>query len=253
MVRAPGAKCLPAAVSGFSLRALRRWRVALPQKPRQPGALRPRWGSSLLLALALLATGAGPAMAHKLILFANADGATIHGKAYFLGGAPAQDLAVTAYDPQNAQLATATTDQQGEFSLTASFRCDHRLVVETSDGHAAEFTLRADQLAADLPPRGETTGSAPETHPSPGPAAHAEPADPARPKSDAGAAPCAELRALRADVAALQEQLTHFENQARLRDLLGGIGYILGLAGIAFFFLGARRKQSAEAADRETS
>jgi nickel transport protein len=201
----------------------------------------------LLLALAAVALLAGPAAAHKLIVFASAEGATIHGKAYFQGGAPARGLAVTAFDPQGAELARTTTDEQGEFTLTAEFRCDYRLVVETLDGHGAEFPLQAEQLPADLPPRGETAApphpQGEHSHPHAG---HSHPHPPVEPSE--------QLRALRADVAALQEQLTQYENRTRLRDVLGGIGYILGLAGIAFYFLGVRRnKQAGEATDREAS
>jgi len=199
-----------------------------------------------LLALAAVTVSAAPAAAHKLFVFASAEGATIHGEAYFQGGAPARGLAVTAFDPQGAELARTTTDDQGEFTLTAEFRCDHRLVVETPDGHGAEFTLRAGQLPADLPPRDEAAGP---PHPQDEhPHAHIEHSH--HPPSSE---PSEELRALRADVAALQEQLTRYENRTRLRDVLGGIGYILGLAGIAFYFLGVRRKQAAEGADREAS
>jgi len=42
----------------------------------------------------------------------------------------------------------------------------------------------------------------------------------------------------------LQRQLEAHERQTRLRDILGGIGYILGVAGIAFYLLGRRRGRS---------
>jgi len=58
---------------------------------------------------------------------------------------------------------------------------------------------------------------------------------------------------LAAQVAALQGQLAELriaqdrhENKVRLHDVLGGIGYILGLMGLAFYFLGVRRKGKAE-------
>jgi len=215
-------------------------------------------GVCLLLWLAALPASAE---AHKLIVFANAEGATIHGKAYFLGGTPARGLAVTAFGPQGAELDQTTTDEKGEFTMEAQFGCDHRLVVETPDGHEAEFTLRAEQLPSDLPPPDEAAEPRPQdehahsSHDGHSHAGHSHPhgehshhppsAEPATSKNT-GAGPSGELRALRADVAALQEQLTRYENRTRLRDVLGGIGYILGLAGIAFYFLGTRRKAAAE-------
>ena len=40
----------------------------------------------------------------------------------------------------------------------------------------------------------------------------------------------------------LRRELQEWRNQERLRDILGGIGYLLGMCGIAFYFLGTRRR-----------
>lgn len=48
---------------------------------------------------------------------------------------------------------------------------------------------------------------------------------------------------LLAEVAALRDQLHEYEQRVRLRDILGGIGYIVGIAGLAFYFLGVRCKR----------
>jgi nickel transport protein len=39
----------------------------------------------------------------------------------------------------------------------------------------------------------------------------------------------------------LREQLEAYESKTRLHDTLGGIGYIVGIAGIAFYFMGRRK------------
>ena len=51
------------------------------------------------------------------------------------------------------------------------------------------------------------------------------------------------LEALEEKIVQLQNQLSGYEQKTRLRDVLGGIGYIVGVAGIAFYFLGVRRQQ----------
>ncbi len=40
----------------------------------------------------------------------------------------------------------------------------------------------------------------------------------------------------------LVREIRRLEEQVWLHDILGGIGYIAGLAGLAFYFLGVRRK-----------
>jgi nickel transport protein len=41
----------------------------------------------------------------------------------------------------------------------------------------------------------------------------------------------------------LRREFQDFRQEVRWHDVLGGIGYIVGVAGIAFYFLGVRRKE----------
>ncbi len=196
---------------------------------------------AFLFVLALL-LGASPAVAHSLHVFAEGDGTVIRGKAYFRGGSPAIDAQVMAFGPEGRKLGEARTDAQGAFTLPAPYRCDYRLLVVTDDGHGAEFRVPAEELSATLPPpggdgdageHGESHGGAPAA-----PAAPAEvPPAPGRPGPVAE-----ELAAIRSQISSLREQLAQYEQRTRLRDALGGIGYILGLAGIGFY-VAARRAE----------
>ena len=49
-------------------------------------------------------------------------------------------------------------------------------------------------------------------------------------------------------LAGLRADLDRYKNELRLRDVLGGVGYILGIMGIVFYFLGVRRKEKRAAA-----
>ena len=168
--------------------------------------------------VALLATGwmlpASPAFAHHLHVFASADpdGMTIRGSVYFRSGTPARNATLIAHDPAGEEIGRTKTDQQGEFSLEAKYHCDHRLLVDAGEGHGAQFTVKAAELSAALPPRGDAPGSA------------------------------GRLEAVHAQLVELRKQLNQYEQSLRLRDILGGIGYIVGIAGVAFYLLGMRRK-----------
>jgi nickel transport protein len=50
-------------------------------------------------------------------------------------------------------------------------------------------------------------------------------------------------QALGRQIRGLREQIEGYEEQVRFRDVLGGIGYIFGVAGIAFYFLGRRQQR----------
>ena len=48
-------------------------------------------------------------------------------------------------------------------------------------------------------------------------------------------------------VAAMRLQLHEFEHRRRLQDVIGALGYIFGLAGVAFYVLGRRKSTDVEA------
>jgi len=129
-------------------------------------------------------------------------------------------------------------------------RCDYKVVVDAGDGHQEQCTVPADEFPDDLP------GLEGAEHPSaavpddarPGPNAEPETALPFEPGGDlAGASGRPELESsiesLARQVAALRKDVDRYRNELRLHDVLGGIGYILGLMGISFYFLGSRRKE----------
>ncbi len=230
----------------------RAWSAAKPREvvPLQLlGLLRRACLAGAVLAVVL--GSAASAAAHQLYVFANAEGRTIHGEAYFRGRVPAQDLPVRIYDPAGRELGQTQTDEKGEFTFEAREQCDHRFVVETGDGHRAEYVVPASELAGAEPraalPGSEQTSegpAAPEATAGAGePAGTDQQAEQAR-SSPAEPVPlAARIEALQSQVGALRQDLQQYEQTMRLRDVLGGIGYIVGLAGVAFYFLGMRRKQ----------
>jgi nickel transport protein len=183
--------------------------------------------------LAVLLFGSGAAFAHKIKVFASVEGGRIQGYVYFPGGSRAANLTVVALNPNGQRLAEAVTDANGDFSFEVRERCDHQLVVETADGHRATFLVEAKDLAP-----GQAEIPAAEAPPGPSvapPAAGAE-----MPKAADLEQRIAE--AVARQVRPLQEQIERSEERRRLQDILGGIGYILGLTGISFYFLAAKRR-----------
>lgn len=191
-----------------------------------------------VLASALL-LDTSPAAAHSLHVFAEGDGATIRGKAHYHGGSPAKDARVRAFSPDGRNRGETRTDAQGAFSLPVTVRCDYRLLVVTDDGHGAEFRVPAEELSADLPPLAPDADAAKHGHSegtSPAPPTLEPP--PVLPNGDGRVTD--ELAAVRGQISALRQQLAEYEQRIRLRDVIGGIGYIFGLAGVAFY-IAARR------------
>ncbi len=213
---------------------------------------------SLRIELAVLAVLAGtwsaaPALAHKMVVFATGADHAIEGEAYFHGGEPARDVKITLLAPDDRVVGETTTDQEGKFRFPIQFRCDYRVIADAGAGHGAEYTVPADELPDDLPqPGGEPSEQAgatvPDEHDAATPGESHDGAARAESPHEPLAAPDAESRkaeieAIGRQLAALRRDFDRYRNELRLREVLGGLGYILGIMGTAFYFLGVRRKE----------
>lgn len=189
---------------------------------------------SVLLALALMMIAAPPALAHKLKVFVQAEGATIVGTAYFAGGGKAMDSQGRAMAPDGTVIATFRTDGEGRFQVPVTVRQDYTVHVDTGDGHVAEATLHGRDLPESLPAgqmaAAGTTAAALDVTPLPNGGGAAGEVSPA-------ALEAAVTRA----IGPLREQIDMAEERARFSDIMGGIGTIFGIFGIAAW-IAARRK-----------
>jgi nickel transport protein len=196
------------------------------------------------IALVLLLLAPAPALAHKLNIFAEAKGDSIVGRVYFPGDVPARQTDVIARGRTGHELARTKTDDQGNFSFPATVKTDYQLTAETADGHSASYPLSAAELPDSLP--ADTSVAATQSHPSD------KPAD-VRDAAINGTAPSPlidQIVALQKQIQALRIQIDDSEQRFRFRDMLGGIGYILGLAGLGFYFK-ARQVKSMPALPKE--
>lgn len=223
-----------------------------------PRIRRPVAGALRLLAPALVAVlVAGPAAAHKLRVFAFADGARIQGSAYFAGGGKAQGARIRVQDGRGRVLAELTPGADGSFAYLAQAPEDHIVIADSGDGHRAEWRVSAAELAGGFP-RGASDAAPPAASASASASSSAadvgadagiprpmapgsRPAD--APGARTGLDPDLELaieRAVARQVRPLREALLADRDRARLHDVMGGIGYILGLLGIALWWRARR-------------
>jgi nickel transport protein len=210
---------------------------------------------------------AAPAWAHRLSVFAYAEGAVIHVESKFGGGRPCQacEVLVTAA-PGGERLLSGQTDEQGraQLELAEKPKAETVVTVSAGGGHQGAWTLAVADFA------NFATKPAPKAAPAPVPAAlepvggtrqGAQPSTLSAPAAQALAAP-SDLGAAGAPAAPVDEALLRklvaeeLEKKiAPLRAMLlesklagpsmveiaGGIGYILGLAGLAVL-LKSRKK-----------
>lgn len=186
---------------------------------------------SALMLVVLLGLLSNAAHAHKLKVFAFAEGDRIEGSTYFVGGAPASGATIEVMGPEDRLLATLVPDANGEFSYEVATHKNHVVVANTGDGHVARWTVSSAELI------GEISDSAdPNTDSKP-------PSDIANPSTRPANRELATLieQAVARQVRPLREQLIRNEDQVRLRDIIGGVGYIIGIFGLAIWWQQRRR------------
>jgi len=154
----------------------------------------------------LMAVVSSTAHAHAVDLFAYATGDEIRGNVAYSDGTPLTRATVEVgwNASGDAHEATVQTDDKGAFVFTPPAEAEYLFICRTPDGHRA---ARSVAYGGGVPA-----------------AAHSD-------------------DSIQQQLNALQEQLHAYERRTRIRDVLGGIGYILGLAGV--FALVKSRRRSA--------
>ncbi len=183
------------------------------------------------------------ASAHKVKIFASAEGKVISGYVYYTGGGKPKQALVLVQDQHGNEIGEVNTDKNGTFSFSADFRQDHIFILELADGHRASFTVKADELPESLI---LAAVAAPQTQ-ADAAAADAQEENPPATEMDSSAQEQTTLqisaeefealidKTVSKHIRPLREQLDRYEEKVRLHDILGGIGYIVGLMGLGYF------------------
>lgn len=204
-----------------------------------------------VLAAFLSIAGVGTGHAHRVMIFAWIDGDTVHTQSKFPGDRAVSAGEVTVCDMNGNPLFSGKTDEQGNFSFGLDRTAgagDVQIKLVAGMGHQASWTLTAEEMAvtragaeaeaAPLPEKGKTEAepsmkplqksrqvSAPKTPMTQGPGLSE--ADVQR---IVDAALERKLSPVMGMLVAIQEKMA-----VGLDDVVAGIGYILGLTGIAAY------------------
>jgi len=193
---------------------------------------------------ALLLTGwlsAAGAEAHSIYIFAFPEGSRVCTSSYFGGKAKVRGGQVSMTTVSGEVLATAQTDDQGEacFDRPEPAR-DLIFMVEASGGHRAEFKLPAVELAG-LSENLNGRESSSEQPPATIAASDLATVCPGLPTND-------DLRqALSPIMSKLAEMESAQNSRVGLKDIIGGLGWLMGLAGAALW--ASSRKSTARTKD----
>ncbi|MUM76483.1 hypothetical protein GKC30_02410 [Pseudodesulfovibrio sp. F-1] len=200
----------------------------------------PRQALAIYLALTALLCLATPGHAHRVKLFAYVDGDTIVTESGYSRSSRVNQGTIEVFDAATgALLLTGITDEAGSFAFAVPEPARGgamalRLKLSAGEGHQAEWTLSADELAA--------TGQPPASEAKPTPAAEAEAVVQPTPENQTPAMPAAsqspqneaQMEAMiRRELAPIKHMLAELSQTGPgMTEIAGGIGYIVGIFGI---------------------
>lgn len=178
------------------------------------------------------------AMAHKVNLFAYAEGMEVFVEGYFVDGKAAQNSTVKVYTAADELLQEGITDAEGRYQFSLLDVTDLKIILNAGMGHQTEFMLSADDLGlGELSPELAVQNNVSVTETAPV-GLGAESIVSANSASVYSAEDIKTLvyMAVKEANKPLVRELSAAQEKASLSSLLGGIGYIVGFLGLFAFF-----------------
>jgi nickel transport protein len=170
----------------------------------------------------------GYAAAHRVTVFAWVEGETVHTESKFSGGKPVNGGEILVYDLDGNPLLSGKTNEQGEFSFKIPKKTGMKIVLQAGMGHRGEWTLPLSEIAPHEPkPEPAVSQETPAGMSEAGVPASSVSLDQIRRVLD---------QSLDQRLNPVLKMLSESRDKGpTLRDILGGIGYILGLMGLAAY------------------
>ena len=159
--------------------------------------------------------------AHKVNLFVYVKDNKVYCEGYYPDGKKVKGGVIRVYDKEKNTLLTGKTDENGIFSFVPEAKKDLKIVLDAGMGHKVEAEIRAEELPIIKKEKKEESKSTSETI-----------------KKE-------ELKKVVAEV--INEKLTPIyelllknekeKNKILVKEIISGVGYILGIFGIISLFL----------------
>ena len=172
--------------------------------------------------------------AHKVIIFAYVEGDIVYTESYFSDGKKCMNSKIEVFNNRGDKLLEGLTNGEGEFSFEVpSEDGDLKIVLTAGMGHRAEYSISADEI------RGSTGLIKEENE---------EPVSIVFPETSS--LDLKEIQSIIEDT--LDEKLKPImremieikksqEDKISPTEIIGGIGYIVGIFGIIAYFLSRKR------------
>jgi nickel transport protein len=188
-----------------------------------------------ILGVFLLCMFTAPVCAHKVTVIGWVEGDTVFLEGYFSTGTKAENAEIQVSGPGGEVLVEGRTDENGEFSFKVPAVVTLKVLLNAGMGHQATCEIAEEDIRAEAALAGDGTDEG----------------------DVKGAATTIDETALRAIVSSeISKQLNRFSRQLNtsgshgdgpsITDILGGIGYIIGLVGLGTFYNYRRKIKNRE-------
>jgi nickel transport protein len=173
------------------------------------------------------------ALAHKVNVFAWVEGDTVHVEGYYGGKKKAQNSLVEVFNGAGVKLLEGRTNEKGEFSFEPPEKTELRIVLTSGMGHMNDFIIAASDIGE---VESSVSGSPPEPEENKTTVAPAS-VDPHQLEDLID-------EALDRKLAPIIKLIRETRREGpTLTEILGGIGYIFGLFGVALYFGNRKEKE----------
>ena len=181
------------------------------------------------------------AHAHRVNVFAWVEGDTVFVESKFSGGRKVKDGLITVTDASGAQLLRGKTDARGEFSFKIPRRTELHIILQAGMGHRAQWILPVTDIPPDVgsADSGAQSAAVQEKNEQTAAAMDQSPAVKAGKVlsgPDAKQIEAVVEKVLDRKLKPLYKMIAESRQTGpTLADVLGGIGYIIGLVGLAAY------------------
>lgn len=190
-----------------------------------------RFSFIILLCTTIILIGSNVnALAHKVTIFGWVEGDTVLTESKFSGGKKAINAPIVVFDKDGKKLLEGKTDNKGEFSFKIPKVTDLRIVLNAAMGHKAEWMI----------PESEIREAGPIVEKK----SAAEPTGPISVGLSKEEVQKIVEDSLDKKLRPIVRMMTESRNtKPSFSEIIGGIGYIFGLMGLALYFKNRSKKR----------
>jgi nickel transport protein len=200
---------------------------------------------AIILALFIFISLPGSAIAHRVIVYAWVDGDTVYVESKFNSGRKVKNGRVSVIDSQGAELLSGVTDENGEFSFSIPQKTALKIILDAGGGHRGEWRIPLEEIEAITSQSGNLD---PQTHQHPESGVESAQTitrsdDTSVPAPSFAQIELAVEKALDKKLKPIIKMLAQTQQKGpTAKDIFAGIGYIVGLVGLAAY-MRSRKKE----------